>query len=286
MITPRTSASSGARRRRRPGVTLAAASTLVLASMAPAPGAVAARPRPGPQKPTVVLVHGAWADASSWSEVVAALQEAGYPVHAVANPLRTLAGDAASVRSFLETLTGPVVLVGHSYGGAVITNAAAGNPDVTALVYVNAFAPDEGEAATALAGPDSALSADPATVFDLVPAAFPPSPETDLYLKRSTVFRSFADGLSDREKAAIAATQRPATVGALNEPSGPAAWRTIPSWYLVGTEDRIIPPAVQRAMAERAGATVAEFRAGHVGLLSDPRAVTRIVEQAATAGAR
>jgi pimeloyl-ACP methyl ester carboxylesterase len=236
-------------------------------------------------RPTVVLVHGAWADASSWGGVVARLQDDGYDVRAVPNPLRSLAGDAASVRTFLDTLTGPVVLVGHSYGGAVITNAAAGAPQVTALVYVNAFAPDTGEAATALAGPDSALAADPTTIFDFVPATPPPTPGTDLYLRPSTVAGSFAVELDARARALVAATQRPATLGALNEPSGPPAWRTIPSWYLVGTEDRIIPPGAQRAMAARAGAAVVEFRAGHVGLVADPDAVAQVVRQAASATA-
>jgi len=237
----------------------------------------------GPQegKPTVVLVHGAWADASNWSQVLAILQEDGFTVRAIANPLRSLAGDAASVRAFLETLTGPIVLVGHSYGGAVITNAATGVPNVRALVYVNAFAPDEGENAIALAGPDSALSVpDPTAVFDLVPAA-PPTPDTDLYLKRSTVFDSFANGLSARDQAVVAASQRPATLGALSEPSGPPAWKTIPSWYLIGSEDRIVPPGVERAMAQRAGSVVIEYGAGHLGLISDPQAVAQGIRQAA-----
>ena len=216
--------------------------------------------------PTIVLVHGAWADASSWSRVVSTLHDEGYKVRAIANPLRSLSGDAASVRAFLDSLTGPIVLVGHSYGGAVITNAASGNPNIKALVYVDAFAPDDGEDATALAGPDSALSVDPTTVFDLVPPTFPPTAASDLYLKESTVFTSFANGLSDDEK-----------------PSGTPAWRTIPSWYVLGTRDKIIPPSVQRSMAERAGSTIVEFDAGHVGLMSDPKTVTRVIEQAVRA---
>ncbi|MFD0473250.1 alpha/beta fold hydrolase [Nonomuraea thailandensis] len=159
-------------RRPRTAAALLAAAALILAGVSPAPGAAAQDGRSRGARPTVVLVHGAWADASSWSGVVARLQADGYPVRAIANPLRSLTGDAASVKTFLATLTGPVVLVGHSYGGAVITNAATGNPAVKALVYVNAFAPDAGESATQLAGPDSALSVpDPATVFDLVPPA-------------------------------------------------------------------------------------------------------------------
>ncbi|TDD23762.1 alpha/beta hydrolase [Kribbella turkmenica] len=237
-------------------------------------------------RPTVVLVHGAWADASSWTGVVERLQDDGYTVRAIANPLRSLSGDAASVKAFLGTVQGPVVLVGHSYGGAVITNAATGNPNVRALVYVNAFAPDTGESATQLAGLDSALSADPTTIFDFVPATLPPTAETELYLKESTVFTSFATGLSADDKAVVAATQRAATIGALNEPSGTPAWRTIPSWYLLGTEDKIIPAGVQRTMATRAGSNLTTFEEGHVGLMTDPRTTTRLIERAAKAVAR
>jgi pimeloyl-ACP methyl ester carboxylesterase len=239
------------------------------------------------QKPTVVLVHGAWADASSWNGVIAQLQDDGYPVAAIPNELRSLSGDAAYVRTYLDTITGPIVLVGHSYGGAVITNAATGAANVRALVYIDAFAPDQGEAATPLAGPDSALSvADPTTVFDFVPATLPPTPSTDLYLKPSTFLTSFANGLSASQARVLAATQRPATVGALSEPSGVPAWRSIPSWYLIGTQDHIIPPGVEQAMAERAGATITQFNAGHLGLISDPKAVTRVIEQAYAAAAR
>ncbi|MFC7111403.1 alpha/beta fold hydrolase [Nonomuraea rubra] len=162
-------------RRTRTAVALLAAAALILGGAGPALSVAAQDSRSRTPKPTVVLVHGAWADASSWNRVIARLQADGYPVRAIANPLRSLSGDAASVKAFLETLTGPVVLVGHSYGGAVITNAAAGTPGVKALVYVNAFAPDAGESATQLAGPDSALSVpDPTTVFDLVPRPFRP----------------------------------------------------------------------------------------------------------------
>jgi pimeloyl-ACP methyl ester carboxylesterase len=254
---------------------------LILASLSQTSSAFPQEKRPKATKPTVVLVHGAWADASNWSGVVARLQEDGYRVAAIANPLRSLSGDAAYVRAFLETVQGPIVLVGHSYGGAVITNAATGNPNVKALVYVNAFAPDEGESGTQLAGPDSALSVDPTTVFDFVPATLPPTPATDLYLKKSTVFASFATGLSARDKGIVAASQRAATVGALNEPSGVPAWRTIPSWYLIGKKDAIIPPGAERAMAKRARSTVIEYDAGHLGLISDPGTVTRGIELAA-----
>ncbi|MBO2438966.1 alpha/beta hydrolase [Actinomadura nitritigenes] len=271
--------------RRRPAVAaILSAAALLLVTFSQTQSASSQERRPAASRPTIVLVHGAWADASSWSKVIARLQADGYRVVAAANPLRSLSGDAAYVRAFLDTLDGPIVLVGHSYGGAVITNAATGAPNVKALVYVNAFAPDEGEAATVLAGPDSALSVpDPATVFDFVPATLPPTPGTDLYLKRSTVFASFATGLSDRDKAIVAATQRPATIAALNEPSGTPAWRTIPSWYLIGRKDAIIPAAAETAMAKRAGSVITEYDAGHLGLMSDATTVTSEIERAARA---
>jgi pimeloyl-ACP methyl ester carboxylesterase len=285
MTNPLTSAAARTGRGHR-GLMLALASAgLVLASLAPTQG-VGAQPRGPKPKPTIVLVHGAWADASNWAGVVERLHHDGYEVYAIANPLRSLAGDAAAVRAFLETIHGPVVLVGHSYGGAVITNAATGLSNVVALVYVNAFAPDEGENAIALAGPESALSVpDPTTVFNFVPEG-PPTPDTDLYLKRSTVFASFAVGLNDREKGVVFASQRPATLGALSEPSGPPAWKTIPSWYLIGSKDKIVPPGVERTMAHRAGSTIIDYDEGHLGLISDPKTVTRTIEKVAQAVAQ
>lgn len=234
-------------------------------------------------KPTIVLVHGAWADASSWSGVITPLQEAGYTVLAPPNPLRLLSGDAAYVRDFLSTIPGPIVLVGHSYGGAVITNAATGNPDVKALVYVDAFAPDEGENIFSLAGADSALAGDPATLFDLRPYPGAPAGDADAYLKPSVVLNSFAQDLPRRQALLIAATQRPITFAAGTEPSGPPAWATIPSWYLLGTQDRIITPSAQEAMATRAGSHIVRVRASHVSLISHPDAVVRLIRAAAWA---
>ncbi len=278
MTSPLTQVALQARSRLLTAAILVAA--LVLASLTPSLSAVAQDSRAA--KPTIVLVHGAWADASSWRRVVQRLQDDGYTVRAVANPLRSLSGDAAYLRAILETVTGPIVLVGHSYGGAVATNAATGNPNVKALVYVNSIALDAGETALGVAGPDSALSApDPTTVFDFVPATLPPTGATDLYLKKSAVFASFATGLSADDKAVVAASQRPPAFATGIEPSGTPAWRTIPSWYLIGTEDQIFPPDVQRAMAKRAGATVTEFDAGHLGLITEPKTVTGVIEQAA-----
>jgi pimeloyl-ACP methyl ester carboxylesterase len=235
-------------------------------------------------KPTIVLVHGSWADASSWTEVVKRLQQEGYQVLAPPNPLRSLSGDAEYIRTFLSTVPGPIVLVGHSYGGAVITNAATGNPNVKALVYVDAFAPEEGEPVLALLGPDSALAvADPTTVFDLRPYPGAPAGDFDVYLKPEVVVNSFAPDLPKRDALAIAATQHPLVFSAGLEPSGVPAWKTIPSWCLIGTEDLIIPEAQQRFMAERAGAEIVEVKASHVSLISKPNAVAQLIVAAAEA---
>jgi pimeloyl-ACP methyl ester carboxylesterase len=287
MPITRTPAPHNRSRSRVTAAILLTATALVAANLGPAQSVLAGSAQHGTSKPTIVLVHGAWADASNWNAVISRLQDDRYTVVAVANPLRSLSGDAAYLRSILETVEGPIVLVGHSYGGAVITNAATGAGNVEALVYVNAFAPDEGESATQLAGPDSALSVpDPTTVFDFVPRTLPPTASTDLYLKKSTVFASFATGLGAKEKAVVAASQRPATIGALNEPSATPAWRTIPSWYVLGAKDAIIPPAAQLAMAQRAGSTITEYNAGHLGLISEPKIVTNAIERAARATVR
>ena len=283
-------ANPNSRRRRVTAVLLAvllAAAAIVVTVPTSASGAASeSSDRGQAAKPTVVLVHGAWADASSWNGVTSRLQEDGFTVRAIPNELRSLSGDAAKVRTFLDTVQGPIVLVGHSYGGAVITNAATGNPNVKALVYINAFAPDAGQTPTELLGPDSALAADPTTVFDFVPAAFPPGPDTDLYLKKAVVVDSFAVGLDATAKSIVWATQRPAALGGLSEPSGEPAWETIPSWYLVGLKDKIIPPSAQRAMAEQAGSTISEYNGGHLGLISDAGTVTRLIERVATAVSR
>lgn len=237
----------------------------------------------GASKPTIVLVHGAWADGSGWSGVIERLQRRGYPVRVPPNPLRSLPGDSATVADFLSTLAGPIVLVGHSYGGAVITNAATGNPAVKALVYVDAFAPDQGETILPLVGPDSALAADPTTVFDFVPYPGAPAGDVDLYLKQTVFLDSFANGIPERKALVLYATQRPLTFSSGNQPSGVPAWRTIPSWYLIGTQDNIIPPAQQRFMAERAHAQITEVKAGHLSMVARPDAVTDLILSAVRA---
>jgi len=231
-------------------------------------------------KPTIVLVHGAWADGGSWNAVTQRLQREGYPVRVPPNPLRSLPGDSATVASFLSTIAGPIILVGHSYGGAVITNAATGNRNVKALVYVDAFVPDEGETVLPLAGPDSALAVDPATVFDFVPYPGAPAGDVDLYLKRAVFQTSFANGVPADTAALLYATQRPVTFSAGNQPSGAAAWKTIPSWYLLGTQDKVIPAAQQRFMAKRANARTVEVRAGHLSLITRAGETTDLIIKA------
>ncbi len=266
------------------GILAVVAGLLAFTPAAQSATAVAAAGSHDEAKPTIVLVHGAWADSSSWTDVVTRLQREGYQVVAFPNPLRSLSGDAEYLRTFLSTISGPIVLVAHSYGGAVITNAATGNANVTALVYVDAFAPDEGEQVLSLLGPDSALAVpDPTTVFDLRPYPGAPAGDFDVYLKPEVVVNSFAPDLPRHTALALAATQRPLTFSAGLELSGVPAWKTIPSWYLLGTEDLIIPAAQQRFMAERAGAEIVEVRASHVSLISKPNAVARLIVTAAEA---
>ena len=196
-------------------------------------------------KPTIVLVHGAWADSGSWDGVVARLQAGGYTVTAPPNPLRGLPDDAAYLAAFLASVPGPMVVVGHSYGGAVITNAATGNPNVTALVYVDAFIPAQDETLLQLvsAQPGSCVGGDPVQTFNLVPYPGAPAGAVDAYLKPSLVPSCFANDLPASTAAVLAATQRPLSTAALTQRSGPPAWLTIPSWALVGTAD---PPDRRR----------------------------------------
>ncbi|TCN32938.1 pimeloyl-ACP methyl ester carboxylesterase [Kribbella orskensis] len=238
--------------------------------------------KPG-TKPTLVLVHGAWADGSGWSKVTRRLQNDGFTVRVPPNPLRSLPGDAATIRDFLSTLSGPIVLVAHSYGGAVITNAATGNPNVKALVYVDAFAPAEGEIILSLAGADSALAADPTTVFDFVPYPGAPPGDVDLYLKHDVFLTSFATGVPRPEAELLYASQRPLTLSSGSQPSGPPAWATIPSWYVLGTQDAIITPTAQQFMAERAHAEITRVKAGHLSMITQPQQVTAVIERAVQA---
>jgi pimeloyl-ACP methyl ester carboxylesterase len=235
-------------------------------------------------KPTVVLVHGDWADGSSWSGVINGLQERGFKVVAPPNPLRGPTADAAYIASFLKTVPGPIVLVGHSYGGFVITNAAKGNPNVKALVYIDAFIPDSGQRLLDLVD-GSCTAGDPSKVFNAVPFAG----GVDLYLQGPpnppyTGFAEcFANGVSPDRIPILFATQRPAALNQLFEPSGPPAWKDIPSWALIGTADHAIPEAQQELMAANAHAHVSEVDAGHLGLISKPQAVVNIILKAVSA---
>ncbi|MER5646373.1 alpha/beta hydrolase [Streptosporangium sp. NPDC002524] len=265
--------------------TTAATATATATAATTSKAALAADPlpcrSPGHVKPTVVMVHGAWAGTSSWAGEVDSLHRAGYVARAVANPLRDLVGDAAFVADFLRTVSGPIVLVGHSYGGSVITNAAADVPNVKALVYVDAAAPDTGETTGGLSGRGSALSADPASLYDTVSYPGAPRGATDLYLKRDTFVRSFASDLPRDTAVRLWASQRPASTSAFSTPSRAAAWKTIPSWYFISTGDRIITPSSQRLMAHRARSKVTEFRGGsHLTLISHPEAVTAVIGSA------
>jgi pimeloyl-ACP methyl ester carboxylesterase len=239
-------------------------------------------PAPGGVKPTVVLIHGAWADASSWDGEVTALQQRGYDVRAISNPLENLITDAESVAAFLRSINGPIVLVGHSYGGAVITQAAAGIPNVKALVYVDAAAPDVGETNGSLSGADSVLKQKPeAELFDKLPEPGAPAGTSDLYLKKDIFLHNFGNDLPADVATRLWATQRVASTGAFDTPATQAAWKTIPSWYFLSTGDQIITPTSETAMAERAHSQITRFDGGsHLTLISHPDAVTAVIQKA------
>jgi pimeloyl-ACP methyl ester carboxylesterase len=245
------------------------------AAMAGATSAMAA------EKPTVVLVHGAFADSSSWNGVVKILEKDGYPVIAAANPLRTLKGDAQSVADILAGIKSPVVLVGHSYGGPVISEAAYGNANVKALVYVAALAPEAGETVAGLAGkfPGSTLGP------TLAPPVALKDGGKDLYIQQDKFHDQFAADVPNADAKLMAATQRPVTEAALNEAASEPAWKTIPSWFVYGDKDKNIPPQAMAFMAERAHAkkTVVVKGASHVVMVSNPKAVASLIESAASA---
>jgi pimeloyl-ACP methyl ester carboxylesterase len=243
-------------------------------------GAFAAGNQPTTQKPTIVLVHGAWADASSWNRVTKRLQREGYQVMALANPLRGMTSDSAYVASILATIPGPIVLVAHSYGGAVITNAATGKPNVKALVYVAAFIPDKGEVATDLLKfPGSLLVLPPNPGATLTARPFPGG--VDFYVNTESFHNIFAADLPAEKTALMAAGQRPLALAAFTEASGEPAWKTIPSWALVATHDNTIGTANTRFMALRAAPShTVEIDASHAVLLSHPDAVVDLIHQA------
>jgi pimeloyl-ACP methyl ester carboxylesterase len=233
-------------------------------------------------RPTVVLVHGAWADASSWSDEVATLQAAGYDVRAIANPLQDLTTDSEYVADYVKTITGPVVLVGHSYGGAVITNATAGLANVKALVYVDASAPAPGETNGQLSGATSILSKDtPAQLFSTTTYPGAPAGASELYLNEGIFVRYFASDLPRAEAERLWASQRGASTTAFSTPSKYAAWKTIPSWYFISSNDQIITAASELSMAHRAHSHITVFPGGsHLTLISHPNAVTAVIASA------
>jgi len=237
-----------------------------------------------PRKPTIVLVHGAFAESSSWNGVISRLAARGFPVVAVANPLRGVHVDSVYLASVLDTIPGPIVLVGHSYGGEVITNAGTGKANVKALVYVSGLATEQGETAGALVGkfPGSTLGP------TLAPPTVLADGSKDLYILQSKFHAQFAADVPAREAAQMAATQRPILAAAFDEPSGEPAWKTIPSWFIYGSLDRNIPPVAQPFMAQRAGAKgiVKVDGASHVVMISHPDAVARLIEQASAATAK
>ena len=258
---------------------LLAATVALLAALALFAGPASAKRHHDAVKPTIVLVHGAWADASSWNRVIRRLTADGYTVQAPANPLRSLSGDSAYVANFLSQIPGPLVVVGHSYGGAVITNAAAGNANVKALVYVDAFIPDVGEQVLNLGGAGSQV---PASIETRPIPPFGPT-DVDIYLKRDMFRSTFAADLPLRKTNVMAVTQRPLALAAGVEPTTATAWSTIPSWAVVGLEDKAITPDAQLAMATRAHARITKIHSSHVSLLSHPDVVTRVIERAARA---
>jgi pimeloyl-ACP methyl ester carboxylesterase len=232
-------------------------------------------------KPTIVFVHGGWADSSAWNQEITNLERRGYSVIAPADPLRDLAADSAYLRSVLQTISGPIVLVGHSYGGAVITNAAVGVPNVKALVYIAAFAPDKGESLVQLVTMNPGSQIGP-TTLDFRPYPLPGGGTgIDLYIKKSAFHDAFAGDLPLQVTDQMQATQRPFANEAFTSPSGDPAWKTIPSWYMVARQDHAIPPATERFMAARAHATTVEVDSSHVAMISQPEATTRLILAAA-----
>jgi pimeloyl-ACP methyl ester carboxylesterase len=234
----------------------------------------------GPDKPTIVLIHGAFADSASWNGVIAALLDDGFPVLAVANPLRGLAYDSDYLRSVLAGIDGDVVCVGHSYGGCVISNGATGNTCVKALVFVGGFAPDAGESAAELAG-----RYEGGTLGDTLAPVKLSDGNTDLYIRQDRYHAQFAADSPASEAAIMAVGQRPIVEAALNEASGEPAWKTTPSWFLFGTADKNIPAAVHRFMAQRAGSrrTVELAGGSHSVGIPEASAVADLIREAAAA---
>jgi pimeloyl-ACP methyl ester carboxylesterase len=254
---------------------LAAVQASGLAGAASAAGAGTSRGRP---KANVLLVHGAWVDGSSWSRVIAILQQHGYNVLAVQLPLTSLAEDVAWTRHVLaERLQGPTVLAGHSYGGAVISGAATGVENVIGLVFASAFAPDEGETLGELG-----------SLFPPPPGLAHTQPDSlgFLWFDPAAVPTYFAQDLPVEQARVLAAVQKPIAARAFADPAGPPAWKRLPSWFLVSTRDRMINPDLERFMADRIGARTVEVRSSHASPASHPDVVARLIRAAARVGAQ
>src|ERR1700683_868073 len=281
---------------RRLAAFMAATLSVVIGGLLVAPAFAGAQARQlsgerlGSPKPTVVLVHGAFADGSSWNHVISILQGEGYTVDAPPNPLRGLASDSAYLASYLKTISGPIILVGHSYGGAVITNTATGNSNVRGLVYVDAFEPAVGETIEQLtfAKPGSCLAGggNLSNVVNFAVDPSQPAGDYDLYLKipPGTDYPGFdacfATDVPTQEAARLAATQRPLALDAFTAPSGSPAWASIPSWAVIGTDDQAIPPAELTFMAQRAHSRITYVKAGHLSMITQPWAVANVINQA------
>ena len=268
-------------------VLIASVVALVMVVLLAAGGPSGAVAQAQGEKPTIVLVHGDWADASSWNSVIERLQREGFTVVAPPNLLRGPSTDAPYVASYLASISGPIVLVAHSYGGFVITNAATGNPNVEALVYIDAFITDDGEnALDLLAGRGSCVDF---PAFNPVP--IDGGADLDLYLRWEAngpypgFVECFANGVNQKDAAVLAATQRPASVHQFDEDerSGPPAWEDIPSWSLIGTLDNVIPVELQEFMSNRAGATISTVRAGHLTPITRPNDVVKLILSAVDA---
>ena len=232
-------------------------------------------------RPNVVLVHGAWADGSSWDGVTALLLQAGYTVTAAAIPLSSLADDVARTRAVLALQSGPTILVGHSIGGAVISGAGSGQQNVKALVFASAFAPAQGETIAKLTG-GSGFSPEPGTAIG--PSLFPDN-QGFVYLHRDAFLRYFAPDVDPAVARIMAVRQRPVAGTYLGDVAGPAAWKTLPSWFLISTMDMMINPDLQRFEARRMGATVLEVASSHVSPVSHPLQVFQLITQAAKVAA-
>jgi pimeloyl-ACP methyl ester carboxylesterase len=237
---------------------------------------------PTTAKPTIVLVHGAWADPSSFGPVTKLLQKDGYTVLNEPNPLRGLSSDAAYLDAFIDQrTTGPVILVGHSYGGAVITNIV-NEPRVKALVYVDAFAPQKGQSVLALTASVPGAP-DPSLIFDTLSIPGAPKADYDIYFKSSLFPSVFANGLPTAQANELAVSQSPVTSYALGEQSGTPAFATRPSWYVLGTEDKVIAPSLELQMATAAHSRIVRVASGHLSMLTHPGLVTNVIEHAADA---